>query len=89
MSIGENAEFRLEKDKMLLRVEDMDDKEREYIVVSIVPKGQTGNRKQFDSGPLIGRSAGIPADGESDLFQLLCLALPQTTLKRNTLNNLG
>jgi hypothetical protein len=31
----------LEKDKMLLRVEDMDDKEREYIVVSILPKGQT------------------------------------------------
>jgi hypothetical protein len=41
LPIGENAQFRLEKDKMLLRVEDMDDKEREYIVVSIVPKGQT------------------------------------------------
>ena len=41
LPIGEKAEFRLEKDKMLLRVEDMDDKEREYIVVSILPKGQT------------------------------------------------
>lgn len=40
LQIGESAQFRLEKDKMLLRVEDMDDKEREYIVVSIVPKGQ-------------------------------------------------
>lgn len=40
LPIGENAQFRLEKDKMLLRVEDMDDKEREYIVVSILPKGQ-------------------------------------------------
>ena len=40
LPIGESAQFRLEKDKMLLRVEDMDDKEREYIVVSIVPKGQ-------------------------------------------------
>jgi hypothetical protein len=40
LPIGENAQFRLEKDKMLLRVEDMDDKEREYIVVSIMPKGQ-------------------------------------------------
>jgi hypothetical protein len=40
LPIGENAQFRLEKDKMLLRVEDLDDKEREYIAVSIVPKGQ-------------------------------------------------
>jgi len=40
LPIGESAQFRLEKDKMLLRVEDMDDKEREYIVVSILPKGQ-------------------------------------------------
>jgi hypothetical protein len=39
LPIGEAAQFRLEKDKMLLRVEDMDDKEREYIVLSIVPKG--------------------------------------------------
>ena len=41
LPIGEDAQFRLEKDKMLLRVEDMDDKEREYIVVSIVPKEQS------------------------------------------------
>jgi len=40
LPIGENAQFRLQKDKMLLRVEDMDDKEREYIVVSILPKGR-------------------------------------------------
>jgi hypothetical protein len=40
LPIGEAAQFRLDKDKMLLRVEDMDDKERQYIVVSIVPKGQ-------------------------------------------------
>ena len=38
LPIGETAQFRLSKDKMLLRVEDMDDKEREYIVVSVVPK---------------------------------------------------
>lgn len=41
LPIGEAAQFRLEKDKMILRVEDRDDKEREYIVVSILPKGQT------------------------------------------------
>jgi hypothetical protein len=38
LPVGETAQFRLQKDKMLLRVEDMDDKEREYIVVSMVPK---------------------------------------------------
>ena len=38
LPVGEKAQFRLTKDKMLLRVEDMDDKEREYIVVSMVPK---------------------------------------------------
>src|SRR6266576_1884964 len=38
LPIGEVAQFRLDKDKMLLRVEDMDDKEREYIVVSMVPR---------------------------------------------------
>src|SRR5438067_12358392 len=38
LPVGEKAQFRLDKDKMLLRVEDMDDKEREYIVVSMVPR---------------------------------------------------
>lgn len=38
LPVGEKAQFRLDKDKMLLRVEDMDDKEREYVVVSMVPK---------------------------------------------------
>lgn len=38
LPIGEKAQFRLEKDKMKLRVEDADDKEREYMVISMVPK---------------------------------------------------
>jgi hypothetical protein len=38
LPVGEKAQFCLDKDKLLLRVEDMDDKEREYIVVSMVPK---------------------------------------------------
>jgi hypothetical protein len=38
LPVGEKAQFRIDKDKMLLRVEDMDDKEREYIVVSMVPR---------------------------------------------------
>lgn len=37
LPIGGKAQFRLEKDKMLLRVEDFDDKEREYFVVSMSP----------------------------------------------------
>jgi len=38
LPVGEKAQFRLEKDKMLLRVEDGDNKEREYIVVSMTPR---------------------------------------------------
>lgn len=37
LPIGERAQFRLDKDKILLRVEDGDDKEREYLVTSMVP----------------------------------------------------
>jgi hypothetical protein len=38
LPVGNLAQFRLLKDKMLLRVEDLDDKEREYIVVSMTPR---------------------------------------------------
>ena len=38
LPVGEQAQFRLQKDKMLLRVEDLDGKEREYIVVSMTPR---------------------------------------------------
>lgn len=39
LPIGETAEFRIHKDKLLLRVpESGDDKEREYIVVSMTPR---------------------------------------------------
>src|SRR5712691_13074677 len=38
LPVGEHAQFRLQKDKMLLRVEDLDNKEREYIVVSMTPR---------------------------------------------------
>jgi len=50
LPIGENAQFRLQKDKMLLRVEDMDDKEREYIVVSILPKGRAESADNLTPG---------------------------------------
>ena len=35
LPVGQKAQFRLDKDKMKLRVEDLDDKERDYIVVSM------------------------------------------------------
>jgi hypothetical protein len=38
LPVGQNAQFRLEKDKMILRVEDLDDKDREYLVVSMTPR---------------------------------------------------
>lgn len=41
LPVGEHAQFRLEKDKMMLRVEDLDDKEREYIVVSMTPRSDS------------------------------------------------
>jgi hypothetical protein len=36
--IGETAEFRVHKDKLLLRVPEGDGKEREYIVLSMTPR---------------------------------------------------
>src|SRR5579859_4291918 len=39
LPVGESAEFRIHKDKLLLRVPETDGKEREYIVVSMTPRG--------------------------------------------------
>jgi hypothetical protein len=41
LPVGEKAQFRLEKDKMMLRVEDLDSKEREYLVVSMTLRADT------------------------------------------------
>ena len=38
LPVGQKAQFRIEKDKMLLQVEDLDSKEREYLVVSMTPR---------------------------------------------------
>jgi hypothetical protein len=45
LPVGEKAQFRLEKDKMLLRMEDLDDREREYIVVSMTPRGEGSSKR--------------------------------------------
>ena len=38
LPVGMRAQFRLDKDKIKLRVEDLDDKERDYIVVSMTQR---------------------------------------------------
>src|SRR6266852_9223124 len=41
LPVGNKAQFRMDKDKMKLRVEDLDDKERDYLVVSMTPRGDS------------------------------------------------
>jgi len=41
LPVGEKAQFHIEKDRMKLRVEDLDDREREYVVVSMTPRAET------------------------------------------------
>ncbi len=38
LPIGETAQFRIHKDKLLLRVVESEDKEREYMVISMTPR---------------------------------------------------
>ena len=38
LPVGETAEFRIHKDKMIVRVAETDGKEREYFVVSMTPR---------------------------------------------------
>jgi len=45
LPVGETAEFRIHKDKMLLRVPESDGKEREYIVVSMTPRSDAADTK--------------------------------------------
>ncbi len=39
LPVGASAQFRLDKDKMLVRVEQLDNKEREFVIVSVKPVG--------------------------------------------------
>ena len=38
LPVGETAQFRIHKDKLLLRVPEADGKEREYLVLSMIPR---------------------------------------------------
>ncbi|GAC1434740.1 MAG: hypothetical protein NVS1B11_04110 [Terriglobales bacterium] len=46
LPVGEKAQFRMTKDKIVLRVEDLDDKERDYTVVSMTPRQSNGGTEQ-------------------------------------------
>jgi hypothetical protein len=41
LPVGERAQFRLEKGKMLVRVEYLDNKDRAYVVVSTSPRSES------------------------------------------------
>lgn len=56
LPIGDQAQFRLDKDKMLLRVEDGDDKEREYLVVSMTPNDPS---TQSSTAPVASESSHL------------------------------
>jgi hypothetical protein len=52
LPIGNLAQFRLDKDKLLLRVEDYDDKEREYTVIAMTPNdGKSAASEAASSAP--------------------------------------
>jgi hypothetical protein len=46
LPIGETAQFRIHKDKLILRVPEADGKEREYTVVSMTPRQDNGASTQ-------------------------------------------
>ncbi len=41
LPLGERAQFRFEKDRMIVRVDYIDSKEREYVVVSMAPRAES------------------------------------------------
>jgi len=45
LPVGETAQFRIHKDKMLLRVPEADSKEREYIVLSMTPRTDVASNR--------------------------------------------
>jgi len=52
LPVGEQAEFRMKKDRMVLRVlEGGDGKERDYLVVSMVPRPETSGAKGAEKSP--------------------------------------
>lgn len=64
LRVGDEAEFRLKKDEMLLRIPETDNKEREYIVVSMIASSEFStaiNKTQHPPKP-----HGIKLDANAD-----------------------
>jgi hypothetical protein len=51
LPVGANAQFRLDKDKMLMRVEQFDNKEREFAVISVAPRGDAAAATATPASP--------------------------------------
>ncbi len=49
LPVGETAEFRIHKDKLLLRVPELDEKEREYLVISMTSRSDLKDTKPVAS----------------------------------------
>jgi hypothetical protein len=48
LPVGDQAQFRMQKDKMMLIVEGLDNKEREFVIVSMTPRTDASSA---DAGP--------------------------------------
>jgi hypothetical protein len=51
LPVGETAQFRIHKDKMILRVPESDGKEREYLVLSMTPRAESRDTQLAKSNP--------------------------------------
>jgi hypothetical protein len=63
LPVGEEAEFRLKKDQMLLRIPEADNKEREYIVVSMAPTQEFASEIESTRRPPKPHGKALKADG--------------------------
>ena len=50
LPVGETAQYRIRKDKLLLRVPEADSKEREYLVLSMTPRSEVAANKPAARG---------------------------------------
>jgi hypothetical protein len=64
LRVGDEAEFRLKKDEMLLRIPETDNKEREYIVVSMIASSEFSNAINKTQHPP--KPHGIRLDANAD-----------------------
>jgi hypothetical protein len=51
LPVGETAQFRIHKDRMILRVPESDGKEREYLVISMTQRTDTRDTQVAKSNP--------------------------------------